>query len=75
MGAEVNLVSKLGEAMINAGDLLKLKEGDVIALDTRESDEIQILVEGMCKFKGRPGAVKGKTALEVTQLLTSGQKE
>ncbi len=68
MGAEVDLVSFLGQAMIGAGDLMKLKVGDIIPLETEETGELDIMVEGVCKFKGRPGAVKGKTALEVTQL-------
>lgn len=72
MGAEVSLVSNLGKATIDAGDLVKLRVGDVIPLDTGESDEIQIFVEGVAKFKGRPGTIKGKTALEITQLLTNG---
>ncbi len=68
MGAEVDLVSLLGEAMIGAGDLMKLKEGDVIPLKTGAKDEVEILVEGVAKFKGRPGAMQGKTALEITEL-------
>jgi flagellar motor switch protein FliM len=75
MGAEVSLMSHLGQAMIGAGDLMKLKVGDIIPLETRETDEIDIMVEGVCKFKGRPGTVKEKVALEVTQLMTIRSSE
>jgi len=68
MGAEVSLVSTLGKSMIDAGDLMRMRVGDVIALDTSESNSIDIMVEGIFKFKGKPGAVKGQTALEVTSL-------
>lgn len=69
MGAEVSLHSLLGKTMINAGDLMRLRVGDIIPLDTEEDEEIDILVEGIPKFKGRPGAIKGQTALEVTSLV------
>ncbi len=69
MGAEVNMMSHLGQAMIGAGDLMKLKVGDIIPLETGEEDEVDIMVEGVCKFKGKPGTLNGKTALEVTQLM------
>ncbi len=69
MGAEVSLLSLLGKTMINAGDLMRLRVGDIIPLDTEEEEEIDILVEGIPKFKGRPGAIKGQTALEVTSLV------
>ena len=68
MGAEVSLVSTLGKAKINAGDLMRMRVGDIIPLDTVESESIDIMVEGISKFKGRPGAIKGQTALEVTSL-------
>ena len=69
MGAEVSLLSLLGKTMIDAGDLMRLRVGDIIPLDTEEEEEIDILVEGIPKFKGRPGAIKGQTALEVTSLV------
>lgn len=72
MGAEVDLVSTLGKSMIDAGDLMRLRVGDIIPLETGEDEEIDIMVEGICKFKGRPGAIRGQTALEVSSLnLTS----
>lgn len=75
MGAEVNLISLLGQAMIGAGDLMKLKVGDIIPLDKGETDELEILVEGVCKFKGKPGTIEGNTALEITELTANRSGE
>ena len=68
MGAEVSLVSMLGKSMINAGDLMRLQVGDIIPLETGEDEELDIMVEGISKFKGRPGVIRGQTALEVSSL-------
>ncbi len=67
--AEVEIVSILGKTMIEAGDLMRLRAGDIIPLETGESEEVDILVEGVLKFKGRPGAVKGFSAMEVSALV------
>ncbi len=69
MDSEVDLVSILGKTSIKAGDLMRLRPGDIIPLETDETDEIDILVEGVCKFRGKPGAIKGQAALEVTSLV------
>ncbi|MFC1491128.1 flagellar motor switch protein FliM [Nitrospinota bacterium] len=69
MGAEVNVVTNLGKSRINAGDLMRLREGDIIPLGTGEDEEIDIVVEGVCKFRGKPGVIRGQTALEVTSLV------
>ena len=55
--------------------IIELKVGDVIPLETGEDDEILVMVEGVCKFKGKPGTIKGKTALEITQLMTNRSNE
>ena len=69
MESEVDLVSTLGKAKIKAGDLVRLRPGDIIPLETDETDEIDIMVEGVVKFRGHPGALKGMAAIEVSSLV------
>ncbi len=63
--AEVELTVELGRAEIRSGDLLKLKVGDVLTLDKDVSDYLVAMVEGVPKFKGRPGIYRGAKAFRV----------
>ncbi|MBL7998715.1 MAG: flagellar motor switch protein FliM [Candidatus Kapabacteria bacterium] len=61
--------SELGKATISLQDLIALKLGDVIKLDTKINQEIQIAIDGKRKLAGRPGTVDGKKAVRITRLL------
>ena len=55
-----------GETEITFGDLLALKEGDVIKLDNRCADDLIINVNKERKFYGRPGKVKSNVCVKIT---------
>ncbi len=58
----------LGVASLAIRQIAALKPGDVVMLDRVRSDEIDLCVEGVVKFKGRPGAHRGNMALEITSI-------
>lgn len=60
---------ELGKATITVRDLLSLKNGDVIKLDTKINQEIQVAIDSKRKLAGRPGTVDGKKAIRVTRTL------
>jgi flagellar motor switch protein FliM len=49
-------------------ELLNVQPGDVIRLDSLANQELDVLVGGQRKFKGRPGLVGHKVALQITGL-------
>jgi flagellar motor switch protein FliM len=59
----------LGRATITVHELLELAVGDVLTLDTGVSDEIDVKVGELVKFKARPGVQRKKAALKITQVL------
>ncbi len=63
--ANVNINVELGRTVIKAGDLVKLKTGDVIRLDKYVSEPVEVKVEGVRKFMGMPGIFKGNKAIRV----------
>ena len=63
--ALVDFTVELGRTEITSGELLNLKEGDVIQLDTDANGKLVGLVEGVPKFQGRPGQMKGNKAFRV----------
>ncbi len=69
LGMQVNL----GETAIDLSALMKLKVGDVIPLDQDSTGELDILVEGVKKFKCYSGVHHGSVAVQVTRVLEKGR--
>jgi flagellar motor switch protein FliM len=69
MGTSANLLVKLGEANIDVRDLMELESGDIIQLDKDATMPLEVLVEGIPKFRGIPGLLKGNRAIKVTENL------
>lgn len=69
MQTTANLVVKLGEASIQVRDLLNLEVGDIIQLDTDATMPLSVMVEGVPKFKGIPGLLRGNRAIRVTESM------
>jgi flagellar motor switch protein FliM len=59
----------LGTTDITVRELLELQSGDVLALDKGVDEEVDVKVGDLLKFKARPGAIRKKAALKVTQVL------
>ncbi len=63
------VVAELGKTSITLRDLMELKEGDVLKLNKRINQEIEISIAGKRKLAVRPGSVEGKKAVRVTRKL------
>ncbi len=61
----VEIEAILGKTKIDFNTLLDLKKGDIIALQRRIDDDVDILVEGIPKFKGKFGTFKGNYAVKI----------
>ncbi|MFN9303275.1 MAG: FliM/FliN family flagellar motor switch protein, partial [Candidatus Kapaibacterium sp.] len=59
----------LGKASIGVGELLELKVGDILKLNTRINQEIEVIIAGRRKLAARPGAVDGKKSVKITRNL------
>lgn len=58
---------QLAEGTIKTRELLSLKKGDVITLDTNPASEAMIMIEGTPKFYGYCGSYRGNRAVRVTR--------
>ncbi|SKA78582.1 flagellar motor switch protein FliM [Paucidesulfovibrio gracilis DSM 16080] len=65
METPVELVVRLGHTTITGRQLLDLTPGDILLLDTDEDNLLEAEVEGVRKFMGLPGRVKGNKAFQV----------
>ena len=66
------MVVELGSLQITAERLLNLKTGDVIQLNQDVSDRLVATVEGIPKFKGRVGVMRGNRALRIEERCSGG---
>jgi len=65
----------LGSTNITVGELLKLKMGDIVTLNTKVFEDIEVYVEDELKFYGRPGLVgKNKGVEIISQTHGSGME-
>ncbi len=61
----VEMVIRFGRTKISGRQLMYLKEGDILLLDTDTDDLMEAEVEGIRKFWGICGTVKGSQAFQV----------
>jgi len=59
----------LGGAVVKVRELLDVKVGDIIRLDTLEKDEVSVFVGTKIKFMGHAGRVGNKKAVRITKVL------
>lgn len=64
---KVELEAILGKTKIDFKTLIDLKKGDIISLQRRVDEEIDLLVEGVPKFKGKLGTFRGNYAVKLTK--------
>jgi flagellar motor switch protein FliM len=68
--AQVDIKVDLGESFLELGDIMNLKEGDVIPLNQDATGELVIQVEDIPLFKGFYGTHHGSIATQITKVLT-----
>jgi flagellar motor switch protein FliM len=64
-GSTVELCVHLAETRISTGDMIGLRVGDIITTEKDIHTPISVSVEGVEKFRARPGAFKGRKAIQI----------
>ncbi len=63
----VEVEAILGKTKIDFKTLIDLKRGDIIGLQRRTDEDIDVLIEGIPKFRGKLGTFKGNYAVKITR--------
>jgi len=66
---DVPIKAVLGQSNISVSDFVNLQVGDIIRLDTRVEDELQIYVGNIHKFTALPGSSKDSYAVRITSII------
>jgi flagellar motor switch protein FliM len=69
--AEVELRVEVGHHQLRLSELLTLKAGDVVTLNTNERSPLPILVQDRPKMSASPRVVGGGMAVEVLRPLSA----
>ena len=56
-----------GSTDITLDEFLDLKEGDIIKLDTKSTDDLIVKVNGEKKYFARPGTLQDKASVKITE--------
>ena len=71
--AQIPIKAVLGNSMISVNDFAMLQPGDIIRLDRKVEDELDIYVGNIRKFTALPGSSGDKYAVRVTSVIREEQ--
>lgn len=70
---EVTCAVRLGSAALSLDDLMRLSIGDVVMLDRRQEEDVDVMIGSNVKFRGKPGLRGKKLAVYIRQILSDSK--
>ena len=67
--AQIPIRAVLGKSVVSVNDFVNLQPGDVVRLNAKIEDELDVFVGNMKKCKALPGASSGVYALRITKVI------
>lgn len=67
--AKIPVRTILGKSTISVNDFINLQKGDIIRLNTKINDELDVYVGTINKFKALPGSASESYAVKITSIL------
>ncbi len=72
--AAIDLQAELGQTELKVSDLLYLKPGDVVSLNKRTEDKIDIRIGNNIKYNGVAGTRKKHKAVKITDVIDDNEE-
>ncbi|MBI5206474.1 MAG: flagellar motor switch protein FliM [Candidatus Firestonebacteria bacterium] len=72
--SKLDVQAFLGTILIKAKDVLELKPGDIIKLDTKVNDLIRVDVEGLPEFYARPGLLNSRNSIQIQKQISKDER-
>lgn len=66
---DIEMTTILGKTVISVDDFLKLCEGDVITLDRKTSNPVEVLVENVDTYYGKPGLLGKNKGVQILDII------
>jgi flagellar motor switch protein FliM len=70
-GSAVSLSVRLASARVSTGELIGLRVGDIITTEKDMRRPLLVSVEGVPKFRARPGVLKGHKAIRIDDVIAN----
>ena len=67
--AKIPVRALLGKSTISVNDFMNIQIGDIIKLDSKVDDELEVYVGNIDKFRALPGAISDSYAVRVTSVI------
>ena len=71
--AKIPIRAMLGRSTISVNDFMNIQIGDIVKLDAKVEDELDVYVGNILKFKALPGAASDSYAVRVTSVIREEQ--
>lgn len=71
----IPMTVELGKAIVTVQELLGLTVDDVLQLDSKIAEDLNIIVGQKEKFRGKPGLSGRKVAIQITQVVSEGEDD
>lgn len=72
--ANIDIHAIVGETYITVEEFIYLQKGDVINLSKSIEEELELQVEGITKYLGRPGTLKNNLAFKILKVVEKGDE-
>ncbi len=69
VGTHVTLTAEIGKSTLSVSELMNLQKGDIILLDSKAEEPIDVKVENQLKFKAVPGLKNKNIAVRITEVI------
>jgi flagellar motor switch protein FliM len=66
---DINVSVDLGQLQLCLRDLVNLRPGDILQLDKDADEELIVKIDGVPKFRGCPGILKGNKAIQISSVI------
>jgi flagellar motor switch protein FliM len=66
---QLPMALELGHTVLSLADVYNLEVGDVIKLDEKVGESIDVRVGNQIRFKATPGTFEGRLAAEIQEVL------
>ncbi len=71
----VPLAVVLGNSMVTLGDIVSLQVGDILPLNQPKDEDLPIVIGDVTKFRGRPGTLRNRLAVHITEVLAEEREQ
>jgi flagellar motor switch protein FliM len=70
----IDLTVLAGQTQVTVNDFLQLQEGDILLLDSKVDQDMDLYVGELLKFKVQPGTLGNQLAVQITALTAGGDQ-